>query len=98
MLSDAEADFERQFDYIWQRSPQGANAWADAFDEAVGELRHTADSHGLAPESADHLFEVRQILFKTKSGNQYRLLYEISGSEVFIMTIRGLGQDFFGQK
>ena len=75
MLPDAEAEFERQFDYLWERSPQGANAWADAFDEAVGDLRHTANMHGLASESTDHSFDVFQLTFKTKSGNPYRLLY-----------------------
>ena len=95
MLPDAEAEFERQFDYICERSPQGANAWADAFDEAIAELGHTADTHGLAPESSDHPFDVFQLMFKTKSGNPYRLLYEIHGLDVFVVTIRGLGQTFY---
>ena len=95
MLSDAEVVFERQFDYLLERSPQGANAWADAVDEAVADLGDSADMHGLAPESTDHSFDVFQFMFKTKSGNPYRLLYEIHGSDVFIITIRGLGQDFF---
>lgn len=95
MLSDAEVDFERQFDYLLERSPQGANAWADAVDQAVADLGDSADMHGLAPESSDHPFDVYQLIFKTKSGNPYRFLYEIHGSDVFIMTIRGLGQDFY---
>ena len=93
MLSRAEADFERQFEYLLKRSPQGANAWADAVDEAIGELRHSADSYGLSPESVDHPFDVHQVTFKTKSGNQYRMLYEINETAVFILTIRGVGQD-----
>ena len=95
MLSEAEADFDRQFDYLLKRSPQGANAWSDAVDQAVHDLKDSADMHGLAPESSDHLFDVFQFIFKTKSGNPYRLLYEIHGTDVFIMTIRGLGQDFY---
>jgi len=95
MLSDAEADFDRQFDYLLERSPQGANTWSDAVDQAVHDLKHSADMHGLAPESNDYPFDVFQFIFKTKNGNPYRLLYEIHGSDVFIMTIRGLGQDFF---
>lgn len=98
MLSDAEVDFERQFDYLLERSPQGANAWADAVDQAVADLGDSADMHGLAPESSDHPFDVYQFIFKTKSGNPYRFLYEIHGAGVFIMTIRGLGQDFYESK
>lgn len=58
----------------------------------------SADMHRLAPESSDHQFDVSQSIFKTKSRNPYRLLYEIRGSDVFILTIRGLGQDYYGAK
>ena len=68
MLLDAEADFERQFDYLLERSPQGANAWADAVDLAVADLSNSADIHGLAPESDDHAFDVYQLMFKKKKG------------------------------
>ena len=93
MLPNAEAEFERQLDYIWERSPQGAVAWSDAVDQAVADLGDTADMHGLAPESVDHSFDVFQLMFKTKHGNSYRLLYELSDMNVFIISIRGLGQD-----
>ncbi len=94
MLSRAEDDFERQFEYLLKRSPQGAIAWSEAVDKAVGELRHSADSYALAPESVDHPFDVHQVTFKTKGGNRYRMLYEINDTAVFILTIRGVGQDF----
>ena len=98
MLLDAEADFERQFDYLLERSPQGANAWADAVDLAVADLSNSADIHGLAPESDDHAFDVYQLMFKKKIGNPYRLLYELHGTDVFAITIRGLGQNFYESK
>lgn len=71
MLPDAEAEFERQFDYLWERSPQGANAGADAVDKAVGDLRQTADMHELAPESTDHPFDVFSSRSRQKMGTHF---------------------------
>jgi hypothetical protein len=54
-----------------------------------------ADSHGLAPESADHAFDVRQDHLPNEARQSASLLYEIIDSSVFVMTIRGRGQDFY---
>jgi len=56
-------------------------------------LQDTADRHGLAPESAGHPFEIRQIAFRTRRGRGYRSLYTIQGNDVFVMHIRAPGQD-----
>ena len=52
--------------------------------------------HELAPESSERLLGVYQFIFKTNHGNPHPLPDEIQGSDVFIMTIRGLGQYFYG--
>jgi len=48
----------------------------------------------LAVESDYVDFEVREVLFKTRRGLVYRALYTIRGDEVFVLHVRGPGQDF----
>ena len=36
--------------------------------------------------------EVRQVLFQTRHGRPYRILYAISGDEVRVLRVRGPGQ------
>lgn len=74
-LPIAEADFETLYEYIAERSPDGANAWAKAFEVACQTLSVNAGIHALAPESSDVDIDVRQVIFKTRRGNPYRLLY-----------------------
>lgn len=90
----AKAEFEDQLLYLLERSPQGADAWASAFNATLASLEESPTIHGLAPESSDHSRDVFQVIFKTKKGNPYRLLYAIDGAEVMILSVRGLGQDF----
>jgi hypothetical protein len=59
----------------------------------VGELRKRADGCGLAPEDAEHDSEIRQIVFKTRSGLPYRALFTIDGDQVHVIHVRGPGQD-----
>jgi len=90
----AEREFEDQLLYLAERSPQGANDWALEFEKAIIILGDAPNRHGFAPENSDHEQEIRQILFKTRRGNPYRLLYTIAGKRVLVLTLRGLGQDF----
>ena len=53
-----------------------------------------ADKRALAPESEHVDYEIREVLFKTRKGNPYRILFTIQGNEVLVLRVRGLGQDF----
>ena len=90
-LTLAEADVREIFDWLRQRSAQGAEAWLDAYDKMVDRLTRFV-GHGLAPESKAVDFRVQQVFFKTRRGNVYRSLYYVEGEDVYILRIRGRGQ------
>lgn len=93
-LRAAERDFNGILEYIAARSKAGAEAWAKAFDKALTCLEDSTDSCPLAAENEHVDFELREILFKTRRGLIYRILFTIRENTVFILHIRGPGQDF----
>ena len=48
---------------------------------------------GVAAESDAFDEDLRQVLFKTRKGNTFRALYVIRGTVVYIVAIRGTGQE-----
>ena len=87
-------DLESCYAYIAKRSPRGAAAWTNAFQEQVLDaLAIDPHSYEIAPESHDHPVEIRQRLFRTPQGKNYRALFTIRGQDVFVIHIRGPGQD-----
>jgi plasmid stabilization system protein ParE len=93
IVPSAEYDFQRQYDYIKQRSKRGADAWANAFHRALKKLRKRPTTYALAPESENGDREIRQLLFKTRQGLTYRALSVVREDVVHIIHIRGAGQD-----
>lgn len=89
----AKTEFEDQLLYLLERSPQGAEAWASEFNVTLASLEDRPEIHGLAPESDDHSIDIFQVIFKTKYGYPYRLLYSITEAEVLIHSVRGVGQN-----
>jgi plasmid stabilization system protein ParE len=89
----ADEDAQVIYDWIAERSPAGALRWYEAYQAAVVRLEIDAERHPLAAESNWFPREVRQILFKTRKGLRYRILYTISGSKVDVLHVRGPGQD-----
>jgi toxin ParE1/3/4 len=96
ILPRAEQEYNSCLDYIASRSKAGATAWANAYRKALGRLRDNADTCPLATENDWTGFEVRDILFRTRRGRQYRILFTIVESTLWIMHVRGPGQDFVG--
>ena len=92
-LRAAEADFNGMLEYIAARSKSGAAAWAKAFDQALAHLELNAATCPLAPENDYVSFDVREVLFKTRRGLIYRILFTIQERTVFILHVRGPGQD-----
>lgn len=80
------------FDYIEQRSPQGAAAWEEAYEACLARLEANPLQFGLAPEHGHFEFELRQFLFRTRSGKPYRGIFRIDGETVTILRLRGHGQ------
>jgi plasmid stabilization system protein ParE len=94
ILYRAEADYREILTYLFKRSSAGAKSWATSFDRAIVRLESQADWFPLAPENSFTDFEVRQLLFNTRRGLIYRVLFMIHEMDVFIMRVRGPGQDF----
>ena len=88
----AKQDRDACFDYIFARSPEGAFRWLDAFEAAAAALR-TEPHYGEAPESEDHEETIRQKLFRTPHGRTYRLLYIVREDVIYLVHVRGAGQD-----
>ncbi len=94
-ISDqAHADVQIIYDYIAERAPAGARRWYEAYQAALDKLEANANRHPLAPESNYFPDEVRQLLFKTRRGHRYRILYSLFGSRVVVLHVRGPGQEF----
>jgi plasmid stabilization system protein ParE len=91
-LSAAKTDAQRIYDWIHDRSPDGANRWWAAFCEACRSLERSPERSALAAEAERCDRDIRQLLFKTRRGKYYRLLYVIAESEVHILRVRGPGQ------
>lgn len=88
----AEIDTQQIYDWIKERSADGARRWWIAFEEACGRLSRHPFSFALAPEARQLDREVRQIIFKTRNGRPYRVLFMVAGNEVRILRVRGPGQ------
>ena len=91
-LPKAKQDKHCIFSWLDERSPAGAAAWLDAYDDLIERLRQDARTFGQAPERQDCEFGVRQPLFKTRRGRVSRALFFIEGQDVFILRVRGPGQ------
>lgn len=89
----AEKDLDDILAWIASRSPQGARMWLARWKEVCRLLSEQPESCLLAPENSDHEEEIRHIVFKTRSGRKYRVLFVIRGNRVFVTNLRGPGQD-----
>ncbi len=92
ILRRAEQDAQKIFDWIAERSPDGAVRWWSAFVTAAAQLATNPTGRGLAPESELTDYELRQFLFKTRRGRTYRGVFVVVADEVKILRVRGPGQ------
>ena len=92
-LPGARKDKQAILEWLLERSSQGAAAWLDAYDDALARLGDHADTYGQALENDDCLqVDVRQLLFKTRRGRVYRIVFFIEQRDVFVLRVRGPGQ------
>ena len=92
LTARAEADIERIFAWLSERSQEGADRWYESFWNSAERLKTFPSACGLAPESAEVNHELRQMLFGTRKGRTYRALFVISGDVVRILCVRGPGE------
>jgi toxin ParE1/3/4 len=92
ILPLAQADRRHISRYIEKRSPQGSEKWETAYEMALTRLEENPLIYGLAPESDHFEVELKQLLFGTRSGLTYRLIFRVDANQVTIYRLRGPGQ------
>lgn len=92
ILPRAILDLEEITGWIHAQSPRGALALVLAFDAAITRLKRSPEAYSLAPESDHCGMPLRQVFFRTRRGNTYRMVILISSLEIQILRIRGPGQ------
>lgn len=97
-LTDAAlTDIRDILRWISARSPAGAETWFKRWLEIQRTLENQADTFGIAPESEGHPSRIQQVIFKTRRGLPYRALFTIRDADVFVLHIRGPGQDLLAR-
>lgn len=97
-LAKADDDVEKIYLWLRKRSATGAASWYQAYLDAAVRLESSAESCPRCPEGLRFVLPVRELLFKTRRGKRYRLLFIIDGTDVFILRVRGPGQRVLRRK
>jgi plasmid stabilization system protein ParE len=92
ILPRADADAQRIYDWLAERSPGGASRWFAAFNSAAQTIVANPASYSLAPENEHVDYELRQFFFKTPYGRTYRGIFTVVGDEVLLLRVRGPDQ------
>ena len=93
ILSHAHRDFSEIVGWLSNNSVDGANRWVDAFDAALATIGETPFAQPLAAEAEFVKTEIRQILFHTRRGRNYRIVFAVFDDEIRIVRVRAPGQD-----
>ena len=88
----ADENFRDHFQWVRERSPQGAEAWRTRIVEAIRSLEIAPERHALARESSAFPIDIRCLL-SGKHRSAFRILYQIKGDEVRVLAIRRPSQD-----
>lgn len=88
----ANQDVADILNWLFFRSPQGAQRWLDEFERVQTRLSNSPLKCGLAEEAESFSEPVRQVLFRTRRGNTYRALYVVREELVSRLCVRGPGQ------
>jgi len=89
----AECDVDTIFDWLAQRSKDGAIRWYEAYFSSLRLLPSLAPGSAKAPEAEQFGIDLRQIFFKTRKGRTYRSLIVFEGNVIHLVGVRGPGQN-----
>jgi plasmid stabilization system protein ParE len=92
IVERARSDVDDIFNWLVHRSVQGAISWYLAFRNALEKIASSPESLAEAAESRPLGRQLRQALFKTRRGRVYRIVFEVSDTEIMIVRVRGPGQ------
>jgi hypothetical protein len=93
VVPQADGDMDVILDWLYKHSPTGAVTWHNRWLEVLDQLKKYADQCPIAPESAICRYEIRHLVFKTRSGREYRAIFAMQDDTVVVLHIRGPGQD-----
>lgn len=93
LTNRAKRDIDGIIAWMASRSPQGALTWSLKLEQMLATLADSAAACPLAPENGYGDPEIRQLIFKTRRGRPYRILFSAIGEVIFIRHVRGPGQD-----
>jgi plasmid stabilization system protein ParE len=83
-----QRDVDSIIAWLTKRSPVGADRWAAAFESAKSLLAEDPVRYPLIDEKVRVRYVLRDTLFKTPKGKNYRAIFTIVGDEVRILRIR----------
>ncbi len=89
----AEHDADEVYEWLRERSANGAARWWHVFRATLEKLEQNPIGHGTAPESDVFDEPLLQTLFKTRRGRTYRTLFIVRDDVVYVLRVRGAGQD-----
>jgi plasmid stabilization system protein ParE len=93
VLPEAEQDADDIYRWLAARTATGAGRWYGEFLGAIHSLRFEAANCALALESERVGEEIRQLIFNTRKGLRYRILFAIRETVVYVLHVRGPGQE-----
>jgi plasmid stabilization system protein ParE len=92
ILERARTDVDDIFNWLVHRSVRGAISWYVAFRQTVDKFGSSPESFGEAAESHGLGRQLHQALFKTRRGRTYRIVFQVSDTEIVLLRVRGPGQ------
>jgi plasmid stabilization system protein ParE len=87
-----ESDLGRIFNWLYERSPDGAARWYESFWDATERLKRFPLACSVAAESHRFSEQVRCMLFGTTRGRTYRALFVVRGDVAHLLCVRGPGE------
>jgi plasmid stabilization system protein ParE len=92
ILERARADVDAIFNWLAPRSVRGSISWYLAFRRAIDRIGESPEGFAEAGESYRLGRPLREALFKTRRGRTYRIVFEMTETDVLILRVRGPGQ------
>jgi len=92
ILPQAEQDVQAIYDYIRERSSDGANRWLQAFLETAGKVLKFPSAYSLAPEDEVLKRGIRQSYSGLEVATSIVAFFVVVSAEVRVLRVRGPGQ------